>query len=285
MRRGLFASIIGVIAVVGSVTNASASTNPTPLQYVALGDSYSAGSGVLPPDLNAPVECPRSSRNFAHVIASKVGAQLTDVTCGGADTTHFFAAQYQDAPPQLDALSKSTQLVTMTIGGNDNGVFVGTIVSCGSAGLASLGQGTPCKDKYGASFENTIRTKTYPSLIGALKATHQRAPRARVAITGYPWIVPSTQGCFDKLPVAPGDIPYVRHIQWTLNDAVRRAAVATGTTFVDLNAVSDGHDVCKPIGTRWVEPVLQGTNAVVVHPNTLGEASIAERVMKVLQLG
>jgi len=132
MRRELFATIIGVIALVGSVTNASASTNPTPLQYVALGDSYGAGSGVLPPDLNAPVECLRSSRNFAHVIASKVGAQLTDVTCGGADTTHFFAAQYQDAPPQLDALSKSTQLVTMTIGGNNNGVFVGTIVSCGS---------------------------------------------------------------------------------------------------------------------------------------------------------
>ena len=285
MRRGLFASIIGVIALVGSVTNASASTNPAPLRYVALGDSYSAGSGVLPPDLNAPVECLRSSRNFAHVIASKVGAQLTDVTCGGADTTHFFAAQYQDAPPQLDALSKSTQLVTMTIGGNDNGVFVGTIVSCVSAGLAALGRGTPCKDKYGASFEDTIRTKTYPSLVAALKAAHQRAPRARIAITGYPWIVPGTQGCFDKLPVAPGDIPYVRHIQWTLNDAVRRAAVATGTAYIDLSTVSDGHDVCKPIGTRWVEPVLQGTNAVVVHPNALGEASIAERVMKVLQLG
>ena len=285
MRRELFATIIGVIALVGSVTNASASTNPTPLQYVALGDSYGAGSGVLPPDLNAPVECLRSSRNFAHVIASKVGAHLTDVTCGGADTTHFFAAQYQDAPPQLDALSKSTQLVTMTIGGNNNGVFVGTIVSCVSSGLAALGQGTPCKDKYGASFEDTIRTKTYPSLVAALKAAQQRAPRARIAITGYPWIVPSTQGCFDKLPVAPGDIPYVRHIQWTLNDAVRRAAVATGTTYIDLNTVSDGHDACKPIGTRWVEPILQGTNAVVVHPNALGEASIAERVMKVLQLG
>jgi lysophospholipase L1-like esterase len=240
---------------------------------------------VLPPDLNAPVECLRSSRNFAHVIASKVGAQLSDVTCGGADTTHFFAAQYQDAPPQLDALSKRTQLVTMTIGGNDNGVFVGTIVSCVSAGLAALGQGAPCKDRYGASFEDTIRTKTYPSLVAALKAVHQRAPQARIAITSYPWIVPSTQGCFDKLPVTPGDIPYVRHIQWTLNDAVRRAAAATGTTYVDLNTVSEGHDACKPIGTRWVEPVLQGTNPVVVHPNALGEASIAEGVMKVLQLG
>jgi len=77
MRRGLFASIIGVIALVGSVgsvgrvgsvANASASTNPTPLQYVALGNSYSAGSGVLPPDPSAPVECLRSSRNKPVVL-------------------------------------------------------------------------------------------------------------------------------------------------------------------------------------------------------------------------
>ena len=80
--------------------------------------------------------------------------------------------------------------------------------------------------------------------------------------------------------MAPGDIPYVRHIRWTLNDAVRRAAVATGTAHIDLSTVSDGHDACKPIGTRWVEPILQETNAVVVHPNALGEASIAERLMR-----
>ena len=58
------------------------------------------------------------------------------------------------------------------------------------------------------------------------------------------------------MPVATGDVPYLRHEQATLNDAVRRAAAATGATYVDLNKVSNGHDACKPIGTRWVEPVL-----------------------------
>ena len=64
----------------------------------------------------------------------------------------------------------------------------------------------------------------------------------------------------------------------------RRAATATGVTYVNLNRVSDGHDACQPIGTRWVEPVTQGTNPVVVHPNALGERKMARRTMAVLGL-
>ena len=120
--------------------------------------------------------------------------------------------------------------------------------------------------------------------MNALKAVRAKAPKARVAILGYPWILPATGGCFDKMPVAKGDVPYVRGIQATLNDAVRRAAAATGATYVNLNGVSDGHDACQPIGVRWVEPVLQGTNPVIVHPNALGESEMAAQAMRVLGL-
>jgi hypothetical protein len=255
------------------------------LRYVALGDSYSAASGVLPPDLTAPPQCLRSTRNYPHVIAKAIEAQLTDVTCGAAETKDFFESQSPGVAPQLDGLSADTQLVTMTIGGNDSGVFINTILSCGTAGLLTLGQGSPCKDRYGSSFEDTIRNVTYPSLVKALQAVRAKAPQARVAILGYPWIMPASGGCFDKMPVATGDVPYVRGIQATLNDAIRRAAAATGTTYVNLNRVSEGHDACKPIGVRWVEPVLQGTNPVIVHPNALGEAGMAAQAMKVLRLG
>jgi lysophospholipase L1-like esterase len=255
-----------------------------PLRYVALGDSYSAASGVLPPDLLAPPQCLRSTSNYPHVIAGTIGAQLRDVTCGAADTDDFFEPQYEGVAPQLDALSADTPLVTMTIGGNDSGVFIDTLFSCGEAGLSTLGQGSPCRDRYGSSFEDTIRTTTYPSLVRALKAVRAAAPRARVAILGYPWIMPPSVGCFDRMPVAEGDVSYVRGIQATLNDAVRRAAAATGVTYVSLNVVSEGHDACQPIGVRWVEPVLQGTNPVIVHPNALGEAEMAAQTIKVLRL-
>jgi hypothetical protein len=252
-------------------------------RYVALGDSYSAASGVLPVDLTAP-QCLRSTRDYPKVIAKRTGARLTDVTCGAADTDDFFESQYPGTPPQLDALRADTQLVTMTIGGNDSNVFIETILACGSAGVLGLGQGSPCADIYGSKFEDTIRDTTYPSLVRALSAVRARAPRARIAILGYPWIMPATRGCFEKMPIAAGDVPYVRGIQATLNDAVRRAAAATGATYVNMSSASEGHDACQPIGTRWIEPVLQGTNPVIVHPNALGESEMAARAIRVLGL-
>jgi len=281
--RQLSLAVVGAILAL-ALTAQMAPAATSPLRYVALGDSYSAASGVLPPDLFAPPQCLRSVRNYPHAIAGATGAQLRDVTCGAAETNDYFEPQYPGVPPQLDALKPDTQLVTMTIGGNDSGVFIGTILSCGTAGLATLGQGSPCKDRYGSSFEDTINTTTYPSLVKALTAVRAKAPDAEVAILGYPWITPATGGCFAKLPIARGDVPYVRGIQATLNDAVRRAAAATGTTYVDLSAVSDGHDACQPIGVRWVEPVLQGTNPVIVHPNALGEYQMAAQTMTVLSL-
>jgi hypothetical protein len=276
-----------VLALVGAIvalTFLAPASGAAALRYVALGDSYSAASGVLPPDLSAPLQCLRSTRNYPHVIAKETGAQLTDVTCGAAETSHYFEPQYPGMKPQLDAVKTDTQLVTMTIGGNDSGVFINAILSCGTAGLTTLGQGSPCKDRYGSSFEDTIRDTTYPALVKALGAVRTKAPQARVAILGYPWIMPASGGCFLKMPVAVGDVPYGRGIQATLNDAVRRAAAATGATYVNMNKVSEGHDACKSIGVRWVEPVLQGTNPVIVHPNALGEAEMAAQAIKVLNL-
>jgi lysophospholipase L1-like esterase len=282
LRFLLAAIAVAVGAVVAAAPTTAATTNP--LRYVALGDSYSAASGVLPPDPSAPPECLRSSRNYPHVIARAIAAKLTDVTCGAAETSHFFTSQYPNVPPQLDALSRRTQLVTMTIGGNDNGVFIDAIIDCGSAGVSTLGRGSPCKDKYASSFADTIRAKTYPALVKALRAVKTKAPRAKVAILGYPWILPPRKGCYPQMPVAIGDVPYVHHIQWVLNDAIRRAANATGTTYINLNEPSTGHDACKPIGVRWVEPVVAGTNPVIVHPNALGERKMAANAMAVLGL-
>src|SRR4051812_4490554 len=221
--RGLAAVLCALVATAVAAAPAGA----PPPRYVALGDSYSAASGVLPPDLTAPIQCLRSTRNYPHVLAGRIGAQLSDVTCGAADTGDYFAARYPGVRPQLDAVHPDTQLVTQTIGGNDSNVFIKAILECGTLGVSTLGQGSPCKDRYGSSFEDTIRGTTYPALVKALTGVRAKAPHARVAILGYPWILPPTNGCFLKMPVARGDVPYLRGLQATLNDAVRRAAAKT----------------------------------------------------------
>lgn len=132
------------------------------VNYVALGDSYSAGSGVLPLDLSAPLECARSSLNYPHDLAAEAGLNLTDVTCGGAQTKDFAGSQYPGVAPQLDALDANTGLVTMTIGGNDSGVFIDAILACGSAGVVTLGFGHPAR-------RSTAPASTTPSTTAPIR--------------------------------------------------------------------------------------------------------------------
>jgi len=276
------AAAVGALALGFTATTAHATTS---LDYVALGDSYSAGSGVLPVD-TSNLLCLRSTANYPHVIASRTGAHLKDVTCGAAQTKHFTQAQYPGVAPQLNALGADTDLVTLTIGGNDNDTFINAIVACGSAGVLSGGKGSPCKDKHGTSFDDQIDANTYPALKTALQNVRAKAPNARVAALGYPWIVPATAdpSCFAKLPIASGDVPYLRGIQAHLNAVVERAAEETGVTYVDFSQTSEGHDACKAAGTRWIEPLLFGHSIVPVHPNALGERRMAEHTMSVLGL-
>jgi lysophospholipase L1-like esterase len=285
VRRVMTATAAAVGTLALSATAAAADTTPS-LDYVALGDSYSAGSGVLPVD-PTNLLCLRSTANYPHVIASRTGARLDDVTCGAAETKHFTQAQYPGVAPQVDALGAGTGLVTLTIGGNDNGTFINAVTACGTAGLLSGGKGSPCKDKHGTSFDDQIEANTYPALKEALRSVRAKAPHARVAALGYPWIVPATAdpSCFLKLPIASGDVPYLRGIQAHLNAVVQRAAAETGVTYVDFAGASEGHDACKAAGTRWIEPLLFGQNLVPVHPNALGERRMAEHTMDVLGLG
>src|SRR5690348_13086535 len=80
--------------------------------YVALGDSYSSAAGVAPFVAGAPPTCSRSLLNYAHDIAAQTMPSFTDVTCSGAKTADFFSSQAAGVPPQLDAVTKDTRLVT-----------------------------------------------------------------------------------------------------------------------------------------------------------------------------
>lgn len=285
-RVGVITAVaaLGLLASVLTPALADAAPASGTLRYVNLGDSYAAGSGVSPTAPDKPGSCSQSSNNFAHVIARRNGFSLRDVSCGGAQTKDFFTRQYPDVAPQLHALSADTQLVTLMIGGNDGNVFAGTVAKCIAAGVAAGFRGTPCKDQYGASIEKEVRTATYPKVVNALKAIRTKAPRARVAIVSYPLIMPAKAQTCTNLPVAAGDLPYAHGIQTTLNDAVKRAADATGVTYVDATTPSIGHDGCQPVGVRWVEPIFGTVQPVPVHPNTLGEREMAGIVSRTLAL-
>ena len=257
--------------------------------YVALGDSYSSGAGVNPLVLTAPPACSRSRLNYAHDIAAVTRPQsFTDVTCSGADTSDITGPQ-GGQPPQLDAVTPDTRLVTLTIGGNDENLFTTMLEACAQASAADLPThsifGAPCEDTYHSTFADEVTGPISQNIHDALTAVHQHAPNATVVIIGYPRILPDTgvPACYPSMPFSMGDVPYMSSVETLLNGVIRQAAADTGSRFVDMAPSSLGHDACRGPLQRWVEPVVAPINAFPAHPNAFGEAAMAAQTL--LQLG
>ncbi|MEU2117378.1 SGNH/GDSL hydrolase family protein [Streptomyces sp. NPDC016459] len=247
-------------------------------RYVALGDSFASGAGV-PNQVDA--DCMRSDRNYPALVNAALSPSAhKDVTCGGATTVHMTSAQNASAPPQLDALSVDTDLVTLTIGGNDVG-FANIIVRCVTLGAFNLG-GSPCKTSYtwtGTDQLATTINATAPKIAATLDGIRQRAPQARILVTGYPAILPDNgTNCPWVATIAKGDAPWLRDTHKRLNTMIATQAAAHGAVYVDTYTKSIGHDICKPAGTRWMEPLI--TNAAApFHPNAAGERAMADAVL------
>ena len=98
------------------------------IDYVALGDSYVAAPHTPYRELSVP--CYRADENYPRLLADMLpNTTLTDVSCTGATTAAMTKQQLPGVLPQLDAVSESTDLVTITVGGNDELFFPGWL-SC-----------------------------------------------------------------------------------------------------------------------------------------------------------
>ncbi|WP_424189261.1 SGNH/GDSL hydrolase family protein [Actinokineospora sp. G85] len=276
--RVLLACAVALAAGTPAASSADrASDVPAYQRYVALGDSYAAGPGI--PDQTGG-GCGRSTANYPALVAKWLGVPtFVDVSCGGAVTADLRSAQrlgQGTAEPQFDALTADTDLVTLTVGGNDTG-FGEILSTCAREGSADPA-GNRCQRRYTAAGGDLLATRvarTGRDVVAALRAIHQRAPEARVIVVGYPRILPAGPGCWPLVPFAAGDTAYFDATQRLLNDTLAAAAAETGDAFVDPYPYSDGRDACAPPAQRWVEPLLPASPASPVHPNAAGMAAVA----------
>ncbi len=272
--RSRMAAVLGVTILLVA-TPLTAQAAPPPLVYVAMGDSFAAGSLVLP--AKEVLTCARSAVNYASIIAAELQpAKFRDVTCGAAQTTHFANPQpgiiAGTAAPQYNALSPDTTLVTVGIGGNDIGL-VGLALSC--VNLLPPGLGKSCKATNTAGGVDKLAQKidafapTYGTVIEEIRA---RAPQAKILMVGYPTGI-KKGGCWPVVPVWGMDADYLQAALTRLNIRMAEQANAHGATYVDLATPSIGHDMCKSVGTRWIEGLIPNvvTNGLVpLHPNAAG---------------
>ncbi|HEX2096826.1 MAG TPA: SGNH/GDSL hydrolase family protein [Solirubrobacterales bacterium] len=263
--------LAALVAFVGVARGAS---------YVALGDSYTAGP--LIPTPVPPYGCIKSDRNFPHLAAPTIGLPLRDISCSGAETEDMRAPQEVEFdgpnPPQFSALEPDTQIVSITIGGNDIG-FSEIAESCVTANPFA----TPCQDRYNAGGQDEIAARiaeTAPKVRAVLEGVRERSPEAEVYVLNYAAIFPETGfGCWPQMPIGFNDVPYLRTKQQQLNAMIATQAAATGSTLVDWYAASIGHDACKSPLTRWVEPLAPVNPAAPIHPNLAGMRGAARALL------
>lgn len=287
MRRRLMASTLVAASALGVTAGVTALRDPGRGEsaYVAMGDSFSSGARIAPLTPAPNPRCSRSQLNYAQVIVQRTASDdVTDVSCSGARTEHFRTSQFPGIAPQLEALTDKTRLVTMTIGANDKRVFGKSITAC-VALSSKKPSDNPCEQRFGDVFQRRISQHTYPNLVRTLTEVRDAAPRAQIAVVGYPRLLPgkASTACTTATRVAQGDVAYLNSIQARLNSAVRRASRAAGVTYVDMSRVSAGHDACQSPERRWIEPFVP-VNAASFHPNANGEAAMAAQIIQRLHL-
>ena len=258
-----------------------------PPHYVSLGDSYTAAP-LVPAQTGSPAGCLRSTHSYPFLVPTGTGAAtFTDVSCQGATTanmTHPQSVPLGTNSPQDNALSVGTTLVTLQVGGNNIG-FSDIIIHCTTLSLTNP-FGSPCKDHYTSGGTDMLRAKinaAAPKVAADLQGIRAGAPNARVYLVGYPVILPNSgSGCWPLVPIAFGDVPYLRGVEKALNSMLGSVAAANNATFVDTYTASIGHDVCQAPGTKWVEGLIPTSPAAPFHPNALGEKSMARQVLAAL---
>jgi lysophospholipase L1-like esterase len=275
MRRLL--ALLALIATAALAAGAaSAAAQPS---YVSLGDSYTAGP-LIPVQLR-PFGCLKSSNNYPHLAAGRIGLPLRDPSCSGAETEHMTQPQNVTPgpnPPQFGSLDAETRVVTLGIGGNDIG-FSSIAQSCFSA----TPFGHPCRDRYVVDGRDELGARieaTAPKVAAVLQGISARSPDARVFVVNYLPIFPETgYGCYPQIPVAWADVPYLRSVQRRLNAMLAEQAAANGATLVDAYRNAIGHDACKVPAVRWNEPLVPASAAAPLHPNLQGMIATSNAVV------
>ncbi|MFI6547179.1 SGNH/GDSL hydrolase family protein [Streptomyces prunicolor] len=297
----LAAAALVPVQLAGATPTAAAAA----YEWVALGDSYTAG--VIPAagdTFEVPRDgCERTDLSYLQVIDRDLGSliDLTNVSCGAAtiDDVTFNAQQpigrhlppfsedpdypFPPVPPQSEAVNPGTDVVTVGVGGNTLG-FADILMTCLQLGSNSGGVGTPCRDDLADNIPGRL-AKVRGDYDNMLATLHERAPHAKVINVGYPTVIPQdTSKCryndWEQFAsITPGDLDWLRDdVLNPLNATIEKTAGEHGDAFVDLTPSSRNHSVCD--AGKWVEGVFTTfpTDVAFVHPNAKGHQNAADHV-------
>lgn len=278
--------------------------------YVALGDSFSSGEGVLPfdtvTDIAGTNECHRSFFAFAQVLARDpmLPLALNFGACSGAETKNVKTDTKWGEPAQFSRVGASTKIVSLTIGGNDIG-FNGFAIAC-VVDVCRIG--SPAYDTALSKINNTLPTAlttTYDKLLASTNA--------QIYILGYPQVAPPNKITTDLpdlrcpyfyysgIDSSGLTVPYNwqdavaaqdlvgrinSHIERIIFDKRQLGGANLRLHYVEVNAPDSpfaGHEVCSTSNSFFNNlDQAPGHVAYAFHPNAQGQAAYAQLLKKAI---
>ena len=231
-----------VIALAGFVTAGAlpAAAAPSTVPYVALGDSYAAGTAAA----GIPPNCPHGEGGYPKSLEDESRIDLTaNAACSGA-TTSDVADNDEDG--QLSALKSDTRLVTVTVGAANLGLSAvlaacsnpSTLEECQRRINSALALLRDCPEDEDPLILDCSLTPLFAKVA-------EKARGARIVVTGYPLL-------FD--PSVANNFPFrdINEATTRLNSLIERAVTATQQAtyaniyYVDVTKEFARHGIVDP---------------------------------------
>lgn len=251
-RRSLTLKLgVGATALAFSFVPALSARAAGGVNYIALGDSYSSGVGAGS-YLSSSGSCDRSPNAYSALWAQQHNpSSYTSVACSGAKTTDVIANQ-------VSALSSSTTLVSITVGGNDEN-FAGIMTDCNLYGT------TTCVNEINAA-EADAKANLPGKLANVYNAIRSKAPHAHVVVLGYPDFYDLSNDCVGLSQTSRTAIDGGIDL---LDSITRTAAANAGFTYGDVRGSFSGHEICD--SNRWLHSVNFWDMTESYHPTADGQ--------------
>ncbi|MFF2843030.1 SGNH/GDSL hydrolase family protein [Paenarthrobacter sp. NPDC057981] len=287
--RSRIPALVGGLAIaaltLGFTAAPATAAPPPPLDYVALGDSYTAGTGADGLYWPDDETCWQSEGGYVDLVAATGRVHLVaNAACHGAFLVPLgratpISAQLAGLIP--GSLNATTDLVSITAGALDAG-----------SGVALQACSTPGTQLCAEKVAGAIQDLQSGALLGGLALTYQTiqdaAPDATIAVLGYPRLFDPAQGdiSFRGVTVVPvANQILVNQAIDALNATIAKAVRVSGANavFVDMTKRFLGHAVNS--GNPWLQleltPVLPETRLpdANFHPNDAGHQAYASALL------
>ena len=253
VRRGMtVAAATGAAAALALAGGGAAHASSD--YYVALGDSYSSGVGAGD-YTSASGSCDISTNAYPYLWdGDNAPDSFQDEACSGATTTDVI-------DNQLGALSASTTLVSITVGGDDVG-FSSVMETCILDGTSSCESAV---DNAETEAEDDLPAKL-DTLYSDIAAD---APNAQVVVLDYPELydLSASSSC---VGLSTDSRTAINGGADTLDSVIQTQAEDYGFTFVDVRPYFSGHEICD--SDSYLHSVNITDISESYHPTSEGQA-------------